>query len=176
MWWCSCYPVRSVNSLLNMIINMLFVFVATLDSVTSKFNILNSRDLEYYKQKHNISWKKTNKNIAVRTNTIDSTRDSCLVHYNHTIKKKIVSKKIKKTRNGLGACLVCNISYSRNKLDTTGIHFGAIKNELVQVKRYLPHSSNWRPCSPDVYSDHLKVTDQLKGNAYLYYGLSSSPH
>ena len=57
-------------------------------------------------------------------------------------KKKIVSKKIKKTRNGLGACLVCNISYSRNKLDTTGIHFGAIKNELVQVKKYLPHSSN----------------------------------
>ena len=117
MWWCSCYPVRSVDSLLNMIINLLFAFVATFDSVTSKFNIMNSRVLKYYKQKHNISWKKTNKNIVVWINTSDSTRDSCLVHNNHTIKKKIVSKKIKKTRNGLGACLMCNISYSRNKLE-----------------------------------------------------------
>ena len=54
-------------------------------------------------------------------------------------KKKIVSEK-KDSRNGLGACLelACNIS----KLDTTGIHFCTIKNELMQVKRYLPHSSN----------------------------------
>ena len=86
-----------------MIINLLFAFVTTLDSVTSKFNILNSRGLEYYKQMHN-ELKKTNKNIVDRTNTntSGSTRDSCLIHNNHTI-KKIVSKK--KTRNGLGACL-----------------------------------------------------------------------
>ena len=43
--------------------NLLFVFVATLNSVTSKFNILNSRGLEYYKRMHN-ELKKTNKNIV----------------------------------------------------------------------------------------------------------------
>ena len=32
--------------------------------------------------------------------------------------------------------LAYNISCSRNKLDTTGIHFDAIKNELVQVKKF----------------------------------------
>jgi len=53
-----------------MIINLLFAFVATLDSVTSKFNILNSRGLEYYKQMHN-ELKKTNKNIVDQTNTGD---------------------------------------------------------------------------------------------------------
>ena len=38
--------------------------------------------------------------------------------------------------NGHSACLelACNVSYSRNKLDTTGIFFCTIKNELVQVK------------------------------------------
>ena len=50
--------------------NLLFVFVATLNSVTSKFNILNSRGLEYYKRMHN-ELKKTNKNIVDRTNTGD---------------------------------------------------------------------------------------------------------
>ena len=42
----------------------------------------------------------------------------------------------KETGNGPGACLelACNISCSRNKLDTTGILFCTIKNELVQVK------------------------------------------
>ena len=85
-----------------MIINLLFVFVATLDSVTSKFNILNSRGLEYYKQMHN-ELKKTNKNIVNRTNTSDSTRDSCIVHNNHMIKKDCFKKK--DSRNGTGACL-----------------------------------------------------------------------
>jgi len=42
----------------------------------------------------------------------------------------------KDSGNGPGACLelACNISCSRNKLDTIGIHFCSIKNELVQIK------------------------------------------
>jgi len=75
-----------------------------------------------------------NEFIVVRTNTSDSTRDSCLVHNNHMIKKRWFKKKT--LVMAWVSALACNISCSRNKLDTTGIHFGAIKNELVQVKRY----------------------------------------
>jgi len=48
----SISPIRSVDSSLHMIIYLLFAFLATLDSVTSKFNVLNSLSLEYYKQMH----------------------------------------------------------------------------------------------------------------------------
>ena len=39
--------------------------MATVDSVASKFNVLSSQGLEYYKQIHNKL--RTNKNIVVRT-------------------------------------------------------------------------------------------------------------
>ena len=45
---------------------------------------------------HNELKKNKQEYIVVRTNTSDSTRDSCLVHNNHTIKKEIVSKKQKR--------------------------------------------------------------------------------
>ena len=79
--------------------------------------------------------KKTNKNIIVQTNTSDSTRDSCLVHNIHTIKKEIVSKKtlVAAWVPALSWCVTYPVA--ENKLDTTGIHFCTIKNELVQVKR-----------------------------------------
>ena len=74
-----------------------------------------------------MSWKKTYKNIVDRTNTntSDSTRDSCIVHNNHMIKKDCLKKKTLVMVRV--PALACNISCSKNKLDTTGIHFGTIK-------------------------------------------------
>ena len=62
----SICPVQSVDSSLHLNIYLLFAFVSTVDSVTSKFNVLISQGLEYYKQTHKLK-KQTNKNIVVKT-------------------------------------------------------------------------------------------------------------